>query len=195
MIKTMKKSLVLAAAIAAMAAIAVPSMASAANWGVINSNHTLNANIGLTLAGTMGNTSVYCNVSVGAKVRNPLSSTLDILSSTNLTCPTAGGWLNNCTLSGVPSGLPWTAIGVSTTNVQMYMNYSVTLSGASCWFNGYTYTLSGTASGVWNGNGSNQHSIVFTAAPGLTFGPMYPSASVKIHSGMYKDAQQTLTLN
>ncbi|HYJ00372.1 MAG TPA: hypothetical protein VEX36_11955 [Thermoleophilaceae bacterium] len=200
MIKTMKRSLVLAAAVAALSAFAVPSMASAANWGVVGSNHTLTASVGFILNSSMGSATAGCGVSLGAKVRTPASSTLDILNSTNLTCPgptspPLGGWLANCTMSGVASSLPWTATAVSTTNIQMYMNYTVTVSGgANCLPRGQTYTLSGTVSGAWSGNGSNQHSLVFQQAPGLSFVGYGLYASV-VTSGTYRNTQQTLTLN
>lgn len=186
MIKTMKRSLVLAAAVAAMSAIAVPSMASAANWGVVGSTHTLSStNLFLDVAA--GQAGAVCNVNMGATVRNPASSTLDIVSSTHLFCPGRSGYLAGCTVIGAPSNLPWTATAVSTTNIQMYVKYTVTASG-SC-LNPGTYTLVGTVSGAWTGNGVNQHSLQFTNASGLTFG--WQSAKL---SGTVTDLQQTLTL-
>jgi len=171
MIKTMKKSLVLATAIAALTAIAVPSMASAANWGPVNTIHTLSSPSSITFTvPALANSTISCSSGprFTAQVRTPASSLMDMTSTSTLSC-TGTGALAGCNAALALNGLPlWSADGTSgTNNVKINaVNIEATFTGGSCGTSG-TYTVSGTlAGGVWS---SLTRSVAFTNGTGLTF--------------------------
>jgi len=170
MIKTMKRSLVLAAAIAALTAIAVPSMASAANWGPVNTIHTLTSPSSITfnIQGVTPATAFSCSSGprFSAQVRTPASSLMDLTSTSTLSC-TGTGQFAGCNMAVALNGLPlWNADGTSgTSNVKINsVNIEVTLS--SCAASPGPYTISGTlAGGVWS---NLNRSLAFTNGTGLT---------------------------
>jgi hypothetical protein len=161
---------VLLASVMAVAAFAMPAMASAANWGIPNTNQNLSgSNFGfvITEPGVAYGFGACTGVGLGVHVRAPASSTLDITSATGFTC--AGfGVLANCNVTATPTALPWTASGASTTDVTLNtIKYTVvfTSSGGSCAFAGASFSLEGTLTGgVWNAAG---HSVTYSSDPGL----------------------------
>jgi hypothetical protein len=164
---TMKKSLVLAAAIAALSAIAIPSMATAANWGPLNTIHTLTSPSSITfnIPGLAPSYAITCSSgpTFTSQVRTPASPLMDLTSTTSLPC-IVGTNGNTVTLDMV--GLPlWNADGTSGTN-NVKIN-SVNIQGK--YTGGINFTISGTlAGGVWN---SLTRSLAFTNGTGLTYTP------------------------
>jgi hypothetical protein len=173
--KTMKKSLVLAAAIGALSAIAVPSMASAANWGPLNTIHTLNSPSSITfnLTGAGAGFSCSSGPTFTAQVRTPASTLMDLTSTTtNIPC-TGTGFFAGCNFAFAMIGLPvWSVDGTSTTNVKIN---SVSIEGrytgggsCSATFGSTPFPVSGTlAGGVWS---NLTRSLAFTNGTGLTLG-------------------------
>jgi hypothetical protein len=169
MSRTIKKSVMLAVVVGALAAMAVPSMASAANWSVANVNYTTTGNAGLTVNFLGTNYALACTgMGHVARPRAPLSPTLDITSATGFTC-TGSVWWSGCTVTATPTGLPWTADGTSTTNVTINsVNYNLAFSGGSCGWNGATAKLVGTLTGgAWD-NTVNARKAVYNSDPGLS---------------------------
>jgi hypothetical protein len=174
--KTMKKSLVLAAAIAAISAIAVPSMASAANWGPVGgAAHTLTGGSIFISVGVPSSPFATISCTTGSTLGANVTSTavLTITSAGNFSCTGSGGF-NGCSIAAVPTGLPWTANGPTTSNVTINsINITLTFTsapGLTCTSNGVK-TLSGTlAGGVWNQPGGLFSSswVAYTNATGLT---------------------------
>jgi len=172
MIKTMKKSLVLAAAIAALTAIAVPSMASAANWGPLNTYHTLSSPSSITFTIVTGGSAVGISCSSGPRfsgqVRTPASPLMDLTSTSTLSC-TGTGVLAGCNVALGLNGLPlWNVDGTSTTNVKINsFNIDGTITGALSCGGGGTFTVTGQlAGGVWS---NLTRSLAFTNGTGLTY--------------------------
>jgi hypothetical protein len=108
--KTIKKT-TLIAAITAMAAFAVPSMASAAVWGPLNANKTLTStNSAKYIAQGYPQYGFECaNSTLGVHVRTPASSTLDITSASFTGCVLTSPDPCIATVSVTATGLPWTA--------------------------------------------------------------------------------------
>jgi hypothetical protein len=174
MIKTMKRSLVLvlAVAVAALSAIAVPSMASAANWGPLNTIHSLTSPSSLTFNIPALGSSISCSSgpTFTAQVRTPASSLMDLTSTTNLSC-TATGVLAGCSIPLAMIGLPvWSVDGTSTTNVKVN-SVNIEARQGSCGNVG-PFTMSGQlAGGVWS---NLTRSLAFTNGTGLTMMGVYP---------------------
>ncbi len=107
--KTIKKT-TLIAAITAMAAIAVPSMASAATWKPINTNKTLTStsSVQYITNGSPDNSFTCSNATLGVHVRTPASATLDVTSASFTGCVDTGNTACG-TVTVTATGLPWTA--------------------------------------------------------------------------------------
>ncbi len=179
--KMIKKG-VLVASVMAVAAFAMPAMASAANWYPLNGNATLSSSGGtggsdfaftITGPGYTYGFGVCTGLSLGVHVRSPASSTLDITSATGFTCQ-GFGFLAGCTVTATPTALPWTASGASTTNVTLNnVNYNVVFTGASCQFAGASGTspafhLQGTLTGgVWT-NPIGSRGVTYSNDTGLS---------------------------
>jgi hypothetical protein len=174
MIKTMKKSLVLAAAIAALSAIAIPSMASANNWGSVGI-HTLTSPSSITfnVPSGPGGTSFGISCSSGprftAQVRTPASPLMDLTSTSTLSCTGTGAW-TGCNVALALNGLPlWNADGTSGASNVTINSVSIegTATGGSCASNGVAFTVSGALTGgVWS---NLNRSLAFSNDTGLTF--------------------------
>jgi hypothetical protein len=173
--KTMTKSTMLAASIMALAAFAMPSMASAANWGPVNTNHTLTGTFIPTWAegGGPPNTNFVCTASLGVHTRLPASSTLDITSATFPSCQGDWGQGSTCKVTAIASGLPWTATGTSTSDVRINVTditatYSNFPNSTSCAVVGRVRHFSGTVTGgAWS---AAAHSLTYSLDPGLIVG-------------------------
>ncbi len=188
--KNIKKIAVLGAAIGAMAALAVPSMASAAVWGPLNTNQTLSTSFIKYDTPVPVDIDWGCVHSLGVHVRTPASSTLDVTSASWTGCLTSSsGPYAGCSISMAPTGLPWTAVstvgGVSVTE-----HTQVTLFGSGC--GSTTFDVSGTLTGgVWN---AAAHKVTFTNATGLTMSSGGSFLANVTTTGALLNASQTLTL-
>jgi hypothetical protein len=189
MIKTMKKSLVLAAAIAALSAIAVPSMASAANWAPVGgAAHALvgGGSINIFVLPSSGAGISCSGQTFSANVTS--TAVLTITSAPNFSCTGSGGF-SGCNVAAAPTGLPWTANGPTTSNVTINsVNINLTFTaapGKTCASSGLK-TLTGTlAGGVWN---NTTHSVGYTNATGLTLtSGGFPFATSLTSSSLMQD--------
>ncbi len=186
--KNIKKSAVLIAAIGAMAALAVPSMASAAVWGPVGTTGALDSANASTSVAALGGGWNCTSQHLAISVRTPASSTLDVTAATFSGCSGTGTALSGCTVSLTATGLPWTMTAPSTSNATLNVaNVNGAVSGACSW-NGAVFHYSGSlVGGVWN---ASTHSVLYTSATGLTFAGIGPMRV----SGTFRNPTQTLTL-
>jgi hypothetical protein len=202
--KFSKKGVLLFAAAMALCAFAMPSMASAASWGVVGSAHTLDSpNVGFTGTGAAGAINSSCSVSsFTTNVRSAAQLTITAASFGG--CTSSGPIIGHCTTTSVATKLPWVATGITTSNVQIDgIHIDVTFenipgAGASCTngANGTKLTITGTLSGgVWSGNAANQHEVNYTNAEGLVSHSALGNNSVITVRATFRDTQQTLTLS
>jgi hypothetical protein len=187
--KTIKKT-TLIAAITAMAAFAVPSMASAAVWGPLNANKSLDAtNVTYTdqIPGYGGWT---CNAQhLGVHVRVPASSILDITAASWTLCGGFGGYAG-CVAVITPTGLPWTATATSSTAVTFPIHAHVTF---PC--GGVPLDLNGSIAGTWS---AATHTVTFPSGGAYSLTETWPGSPgalshVKVE-GAFHDSTNTLTL-
>jgi hypothetical protein len=197
--KIIKKGLLLFAGIMALTAFAVPAMASAANWGVPNTNHTLTSSAIVLTSGTPTPGALQCtSAQYGVHVRTPASSTLDITSATLSGCTgTSGAWAS-CNWVLTAAGLPWTATAASTSSVTVNANFTVNVTNqpgnaTGCILAGNGLVLAGPIpAGTWN---AAAHSLTFpsgTATLRLSFMGSFV-ANVN-ESAVFTDPLHTLTL-
>jgi hypothetical protein len=195
--KFSKKGAVVFGAALAICAFVTPAMASAANWAVVGSEHTLTAtNLGFTTHVAGGNQFGWqCG---------DWQFTADVRSAAVVTITTAT--FTNCTGTGLGSGctdtmkgtnFPWTATGITTSNIQIHgIDIDMFFEG-SCTAANQAARLTGTLSGArWLGNGVGQHSITVTNATGLVLhSAAFGSTVVTVNDALVIDRQQTLTLS
>lgn len=194
-----KKGVLLFAGVMAVCAFALPAVSSAASWGAVGSNHTLvSTSLSFTSASAGGQTTQCTNASLPANVTSAAVLTITAATVTGCTT-TVPAFGSDCTTTVTGGNLPWTATAPTTNTIQIH-NITLHVSyehmpgrpGSCAVLNGLLHVLTGTLTGgVWNGNGSTQHGIVFTNAPGLT---MHPGNTPVATSGTLTDAAQTLTL-
>jgi hypothetical protein len=189
---TIKKT-TLIAVITAMAAIAVPSMASAAVWGPLNTNKTLTAFTGADTVqyalqdGGNGQYGFLCSHStLGVHVRTPASSILDITSASLTGCTGYGPGCGTITVTA--TGLPWAVTTVGT-NVTFTEHLLV---NESC-IAGYTLNVDGPATGSYS---NATHTLTAGPASGMWMSLMGTNyATIRPGStAPWKDATNTLTL-
>jgi hypothetical protein len=185
---TIKKT-TLIAVITAMAAIAVPSMASAATWKPINTNKTL-TNV-FPVEYLSGNLSVSCtNSTLGVHVRTPASSTLDITSASFTSCTGAPGGGNPCGAAYITAtGLPWTAT-TSGSNVTITEHLQVT---APFCYPGSTFTIDGPVTGSYN-NSTHRLLVQPTSPMGLYYMGTWAGAISTNWPHQYHETTDTLVL-
>jgi hypothetical protein len=184
--KNIKKIAVLVTAMGAMAAFAVPSMASAAVWGPLNTNQTLTSSAASYDISSQG-ISWRCNNQLGVHVRTPASSTLDVTSSSWTLCQGTGSFA--CTVSMAATGLPWTAVATSSTSVNFTMHARVTFGGVCG--SPTTSDVQGTVTGSWS---AATHKLTFTNAPGFVMSYMGTTVGNVVFNSQLANASQTLTL-
>ena len=154
----------------ALAAFAVPSMASAATWFQPNVNQTLtSSSFSVSIPGV--SSGLACSgLTFGAKPRFPAASTMDINTLSNFTC-TGTGSMAHCSAAVSAAGLPWTAVATSLTaanlnSINLNLVISHTVGDPNACAAGGTYQLTGSLSGgVWN---NTTKSLTFTGATGLS---------------------------
>jgi hypothetical protein len=204
--KFSKKGVLLLAGAMAVCAFVTPSMASAASWGVIGTEHTLHSsNIAFTADITpVGAFASSCGESTfTVDVRN--AATLTVTSASFRNCTALGTGIGDCTVTPVATNLPWAATGVTTSNIQIHdvridVRFETRPGGGagSCTnVHNVDLPLTGTlSSGVWSSTG---HEISYNQATGLVlhrlFHPNLGNATPVTVSGTMRDTQQSLALS
>lgn len=202
--KFSKKGVLLFAAAMALCAFAMPSMTSAASWGVVGSEHTLDSpNVGFTsTSGVVGRIISQCTSS---------SFTTTVASAQNLeitsgrfggqcaaTFPDAGATAN-CTVTAVGTRFPWTGTARTTTDIQIHgihidVTFENTPADTSCaavGLNGAKLTITGTLTGGhWTGN--SLHHIDFVDAEGLVIHSALGNNVPVTTRATFRDTAQTL---
>jgi hypothetical protein len=198
-----KKGAVLLGAALAVCALAAPSMASAASWGVIGTTHTLDSpNLGFVshigppagqLAWTCLESQIHVDVASAAALR--------VTGVTFKNCTTITA-LGGCTVTATPTGLPWTVTGATTSSIQIEglfvdLAFETRPGGApgSCPLDNQSATWTGALTGgAWD---AAAHAITLIASPGSvlhsTFGTTNPAPSTVM--GTLHDTTQSLTLS
>jgi hypothetical protein len=151
----------------------VPSMASAASWSPVTTSHTLSApGVAFTAPTTpFGVPAGWSCAGTTFGIHVAATNRLVFTSASFTNCMGSGATVN-CTVTMTPTGLPWTATPVSTTNVQIHsvqidLVYENTPGNATaCVAPGAKTVLTGTLSnGSWN-PATNQ--VNLAPATGLT---------------------------
>jgi hypothetical protein len=199
--KLSKKSLLIFAAVLSLAAFAMPSMASAASWGVVGSTHDLDQipGNGLAFTSTDGTIGSGCaGTSLHAFVTSAAALTVQSGSFTN--CMGTGAAGTPCTTT-VTGTFPWTAVGTTTTNIQIntvnaHVRYENTPGNATaCPANGVVVTVTGTLASTghthWN---STTRTATFVNATGLIGDSALGPKTLRI-DGALTDRAHTLTLS
>ena len=184
-------------AVVAVCAFALPSMASAASWGVVGSTHSLaSSNLGLTAHSALGQLTSSCAMSTFHS--NVGSASALVVTAVALSNCTSGGAAGDCTVTSTGTRFPWTVTGTTLTNIQIHgvhldLRFETkpgSLPG-SCIFHNIDVTLTGTLTGgVWD---AAAHQVTFSAAPGLALHSVLGTSIVTV-SGTIRDTAQTLTL-
>jgi hypothetical protein len=183
----LKKSVML---VAVVCALAMPSMASGASWGVVGTTHVLDSsNLSFSVpAITVGwiCTASQFHVDVTSAAR------LTVTSATFDSCHGSGTAGGGCAATFKATLLPWTITGPSTTNIQAHgLHFDLRFDG-TCQAAGLDLTVTGTATqGTWD---AAAHQITFASAPGLELFSADENHPVTM-SGTIRDTTQTLTLS
>lgn len=191
------KNVLLLAVVITVSAFVVPSMASAASWGPVGTEHTLiSPNFNIDIPGPIF---LFLNTTCAestftAQVRS--SAVLAITSATFRGCTSTGSPYGNCTATLTATRLPWTVTAVTATNIQIHnisihQQYDARPDGTGgCSLVGTSSTVTGTLTGgSWH---SSQHEVTYYYGGGL--------ASHRILTGgptvfaTLRDASQSLTL-
>jgi hypothetical protein len=199
--KFSKKGVLLFVGAMAVCAFVMPSMASAASWGVIGTEHTLHSpNIGFTstIAGVGGVTSSCSDSTFTIDVRN--ANALTVTSARfGGTCTATGVGIGTCTVTSTGTNNPdWTVTGPTTSNVQIHnLRVDVTFEqhpGGDCTnVIGQRILITGTLTGgQWD---AGRHEVVFNDDEGLVaHNPATGSTNQLTVRGTLRDTAQTLTL-
>jgi hypothetical protein len=188
---TIKKT-TLIAVITAMAAFAVPSMASAAAW-VRGPNG--NPNKTLTRTSPVVYASNYLSVScadstLGAFTFNP-SPTLSITSASFTNCTAYFSSGQPCGAATVTAtGLPWAAVSSGAPNVTMTEHLQVTL---LCTLGSPTYNIDGPVTGTYT-NATHTLSVHPTSPMALTFSGTWLANILTGSTHAWHETTDTLTL-
>jgi hypothetical protein len=168
---TIKKT-TLIAVITAMAAIAVPSMASAAVWAPLNTNKTL-TNTFPVVYDNPYLTTTCANSILGVHVRVPPSSTLDITSASFTSCTVSvqGSPCGSATVTA--TGLPWAA---TTSGSNVTFTEHLTVVAAQCYYRPYTFNIDGPVTGFFDNATHGLHvqptSPMALSQSGTSWGPI-----------------------
>jgi hypothetical protein len=202
--KFSKKGVLLFAAAMALCAFAMPSMASAASWGVVGTEHTLDSpNLGF-ISDASGTSSQCTRSQFTVNVATALAA--EITAASFAGCTVNGPATGLCTATSTATGLPWTATAVTTSNIQIHsVDIDVGLENhpgsTTCGAAGLSIRVTGTlTNGEWTGNGANQHEITLTpgtgarAAHGLVTHSALGNGVPATVTGTIRDTQQTLTV-
>ncbi len=195
---TIKKT-TLVAVITAMAAIAVPAMASAATWKPVNTNKTListnNTTYATNVAGPAYFDFVCSGSTLGTHVRLPLSSTLDITSASYTGCVGGPNTVYPChgnPVTVTATGLPWAA--TSTVNGVSYTEHLDVTYSPACVGGVGTFTVDGPVVGTYN---NATHTLTSHAGTGMFvnfMGTPYAAIGTIPTLGAWHETTNTLTL-
>jgi hypothetical protein len=196
--KFFRKGVLLFAGVMAVCAFAVPSMASAASWGVIGTSHTLTStNLAFAAHTVIGVSGSSCrDARFVADVRS--AAELTITSGTFNNCA-GSGIATGCTVTATGTSFHWGGTGVTTSNVQISgvrvdIRFETRPAGplGSCALEGQDLTLTGSLNGgSWGAAG---HEVTYTGATGLTSHSAALGSSAVTVSGTFFDTAGTLTL-
>jgi hypothetical protein len=199
--KFSKKSVLLFAAAMALCAFAMPSMASAASWGPIGTEHTLDStDIGFA-NDTNGATSMCERAQFTVTVTTAANIEIDTANFSNclLNAEQLGA---TCTATSTATGLPWTATARTTSDIQIHgVNIDVVTTGATCgmFLTNQTVKITGTLAGArWLGNSPNPRRIELAGSTGLVShlpASAGGSTSAITLTGTITDTQETLTVS
>jgi hypothetical protein len=196
-----KKVLLVLACVLPLPASAMPSIASAANWGVVGTTHDLDQlpTNPLAFISTDGTLGVNC---AGFSLHATVTSTavLTVTAGTFANCMGTGSLGTPCTTT-FAGRFPWQTTGLSTTNIQIHNIHATVLyentpgNATACPLNNVTATTTGTLASPnhihWIGV---SHRETFINATGLIIHSVLGSLSMSI-SGSLTDRGETLTLS
>ena len=200
MTKFSKKGVLLFAGAMAVCAFVMPSMASAATWGGVGSEHTLHSpNIGFTGTPAGPVVSSCTNSTFTVDVRSAAALTLTRADFRG--CTASGVGIGTCTATSTATPLnspDWTITGPTTDNVQIHsVNIDITFEqhpgSASCAAAavGTRITITGTLSGGFFND--TTHTLILSDEEGLvSHGPL--GTSPVTARGTFTDTAGTLTL-
>jgi hypothetical protein len=196
--KFSKKGVLLFAAAMALCAFAMPSMASAASWGVVGTEHTLDSgNLGFISDGS----GISSECSRAQFTLNVATATHLEITGASFTGCTWVGSIGTCTATSTATSLPWTATAVTTSSVTINrVNINVFLENhpgsAACGAAGLTLRTTGTLVGArWTGNGAGQHALDVNGGTGLVLHSALGNGQPITPTGRIADTQGTLTIN
>ena len=198
--KFSKKSVLLFAGAMAVCAFAMPSMASAASWGVVGTEHTLRStNFGFTATSAGPVTSQCSNSTFTIDVRSAAALTLTTANFGG--CTFNGPAIGTCTTTATTTPLnspDWTITGTTTANVQIHsVNIDLTFENhpgsAACAAVGGRFTITGLLNGGFYND--TTHQLILSDDEGLvshTVGGL--QAQPVTARGTFSDVAGTLTL-
>ena len=196
--KFSKKGVLLFAGAMAVCAFVMPSMASAASWGVVGTEHTLHSpNFGYTGTPAGPVISACTNSTLTVDVRSAAALTLTRADFRG--CTSSGAAIGTCTTTwtATPLNSPdWTITGPTTSNVQIHsVDIDVTFENhpgsAACGAVGQRLTITGTLSGGFYND--TTHQLILSDEEGLvSHGPLGTGALTI--RGTFTDTAGTLTL-
>jgi hypothetical protein len=184
-------SLVVAAV--AACAFVLPSMASAASWAVVGSNHTFTStNAGFfsaAITASCAQTTFTATVSTSQDMR--------ITSASYNRCTSSGAIVGDCTKTMQPTNLPWRATPISSTNVQIDgVLIDVLLEQmpgqTNCNVAGIKLTLTGSLTGATYNNATRRLDLNF--GPGIRMHSPLGNGTPLTPSGQFTDNQETLSI-
>ncbi len=199
--KFSKKGVLLFAAVMALCAFAMPSMASASSWGPLaNPEHTLDGNLGF-ISDTQGIRSDCTRVQVTLDVVS--TAVIEITGTTFSSCTASGGSIGSCTVTSTGTNFPWTATARTTSDIQIHgvdidVFFEQTPGGSGCLAPGVPLKITGTlSSAIWTGNVTHQIDLPSGAAgaTGLVSHSILGNNVAITPTGTLRDTQQTLTVN
>jgi hypothetical protein len=200
--KLSKKGVLLLAGVMALCAFVMPSMASAASWGVVGSEHTLDSpNLAFTNTTAIGALTSQCTrSSFTANVSSAQNLEITSASFGGLCTASGGAGVGDCTLTAVGTRFPWTATATTTANIQIHgvfidLTFEDLPGQASTVcpnLRNQSLTLTGTLTGGrWTGNGAHR-ALDFSNAEGLvTHGALGNGLPITVR-GFVTDTQNTL---
>ena len=186
--KLSKKGLLVFASVLALAAFVTPSMASAASWGG-GATHVLDSS-DLNFINHAASLGSSCKVNTLHSVVSS-AAVLTVTAATFSGCMGLGTTGGQCTTTPVAGGLPWTATGLSTTNIQIH-NINVTVTYANTPGNPTACPIAGVPVTVTGTLASPGHTHWDALAHQVT---LFNATGVVAHSAALGVAGQPVTIN
>ncbi len=183
---TIKKT-TLIAVITTMAAIAVPSMASAAIWLPVNTNKTLTSTAPVVYANNFF--AVTCtNSTLGVRAKGGLGLDVTSASFTNCTSTSGGSQCGPATITA--TGLPWAVTSSGAPNVTFTEHLQVTV---YCFPPVNAFTIDGPVTGTYT-NATHTLSVHPTSTMGLFSMGHQVDSIITTNYLTYHETTNTLTL-